>query len=197
MFFNPHYFKLSLCYYFSFRVFPLIVAVRSCLWHFVWNRGLESRLREARVCKQEKKKEELIDVTLYFEIAPSMILTGCKNLNSFSDKTDSRDPASNTSVPLGRHAARRVHSTVICPSHNRNGSEPQERNPPRLVDANKLWEMKVCNLEERPSSNFKPKHPSLPLGQRGMQTKGEQTCISGGPFVYVSVKVGRFPQMWT
>lgn len=109
-------------------------------------RGPSLQTREA--------EEELIDVTLYFEIAPSMILTGCKNLNSLSDKTDSRDPASNTSVPFGRHAARRVYSTVICPSHNRNGSEPQERNPPRLVDANKLWEMKVCNLEERPSSNF-------------------------------------------
>lgn len=144
---------------------------------------------------QTREEEELIDVTLYFEIAPRMILTGCKNLNSFSDKTDSRDPASNTSVPFGRRAARRVYSTVICPSHNRNGSEPQERNPPRLVDANKLWEMKVCNLEERPSSNFKPKHPiiGLPLGQRGMQTKGEQTCISGGAFCLRERESGPVP----
>lgn len=66
------------------------------------------------------------------------------------------------------------------------------------MDANKLWEMKVYNLEERPSSNFKPKHPiiGLPLGQGERQTKGGQTHISG-PFVYVSVKVAAFPQMWT
>lgn len=127
-----------------------------------------------------EEEEELIDVTLYFEFALRGILRGCKTWINFQTKLTVATPQA-TRLYHSVYMQPDVFTSLICPSHNRNGSEPQERNPSWLVDANKLWEMKVCNLEERPSSNFKPKHPiiGLPLGQRGMQTKGEQTCISG------------------
>lgn len=149
------------------------------------------------ICKQKKKKSSSMWPCI-FELALSMILTGCRTWIHFQTKLTVATPQA-TRLYHSVHMQPDVFTPLICPSHNRNRSEPQERNPSWLVDANKLWEMKVCNLEERPSSNFKPKHPiiGLPLGRRGGCKRRANRLAYRGPFVYASVKVARFPQMWT
>lgn len=58
----------------------------------------------------------------------------------------------------------------------------KKNEPSWLVNANKLWEMKVYNLRERPSSNFKPKHPITGplLWPKGRQVKRGTARVSGG-----------------
>lgn len=130
-----------------------------------------------------------------FELALSMILTGCKTSIHFQTKLTVATPQATRLY----HSVHMFTPLWFAPVIIGTDLNPKKETLPGWWMQTNCGKWRYVIWKSVPSSNFKPKHPiiGLPLGRRGGCKRRANRLAYRGPFVYASVKVARFPQMWT
>ena len=177
MYFNVLYFKPSLCYYFSFWVFPLIIVLWSCFWYFVWKRELKcwkiwgKVSARAAVGSSQKPAQKKTTVTGFvggLHICVCVRILDWKGLCHtrynimHTERAVSHHTIINTDTSYCIFAVWSDYCTVIHLNY-RNGFQtkpvrPKNRLPTLRLQTIKLQEQQRCHFQESSSSNFKPKH---------------------------------------
>lgn len=181
MYFNILYFKPSLCYYFSFWVFPLIIVLWSCFLVFC----LELRAKMLKIWGKVRAQEP----KLGHRENPLKTMTGWRRtaylcmfvfVSTFWLERSVCHPTCSTTRPASFSIL--VNMFTVCVLE----TKPVKPTPYVVTPSSET--VGPCrDFLENSSSNFKPKHHTIglmPVWQRGRER--ERQGLSG-PFVYVSV----------